>query len=407
MKVLFINSVCGFGSTGKIVVDLYNFCNNKGAQSLICYGRKNNNLKNINSIKISNSFLTLINVLFARIFDNEGLNSHISTIKLIKIIEKNKPDIIHLNNIHGYYLNFKMLFNYLKKCETPIVWTLHDCWAFTGHCSHYISIKCEKWKIQCHNCPLKNSYPKALIFDNSKKMYKLKKEKFSNFSNLTLVTPSFWLKNQVELSFFKCSPIVINNGVDINKFKIINTVKEEKNKIIILAVSNIWTYKKGFYDVLELDQLLTLNKISNVEIILIGQCSNLKIKKSNYKNIIFYDRTENVEKLVEFYNKADIFFNPSYEDTFPTVIIESLCCGTPVIAYNTSGVKEMINIQNGILLEKGNLHEFLSKFMDMVKLKKSNSENISREAHQKYDKNLALKKYYSLFKKIVDKEINI
>lgn len=398
MKVLFINSVCGFGSTGKIVVDLYNFCNNKGAQSLICYGRKNNNLKNINSIKISNSFLTLINVLFARIFDNEGLNSHISTIKLIKIIEKNKPDIIHLNNIHGYYLNFKMLFNYLKKCETPIVWTLHDCWAFTGHCAHYDYVKCNKWESGCYKCTQKHTYPVSLIFDRSKSAYKDKKEIFTRVKDMTIVTPSEWLAGEVKKSFLSSYPIkVINNGVDLNKFCIKETDLKNrlgvKDKKIILGICfNLYDMKGGKY-LVELSKLLKADE----HMVILG----LSTKEKLPENITVLPKTNSVEQLAEIYSMANVFVNTTLQDTFPTVNIESLACGTPVVTFDSGGSAEIIDENTGYKVSKGDVTAMYEKIkIILADDRKIYRENCRKRAEKLYCENERFNEYIKMYEKL-------
>ena len=396
MKILIINSVCGIGSTGRICTDLYDFLTKNGHEVLVCYGRYSD-IKQINSKKISNSFFNHIDGIMTRIFDNHGLNSVLSTIKLVIIMKKFKPDIVHLHNLHGYYINFKILFKYIKKMNLKVVWTLHDTWSFTGHCTHYEYARCSKWISGCYSCPQKKEYPKSIFFDNSRGMYKLKKKEFTSISNLVLIVPSRWLCNQVSHSFFNHKPLIINNGIDISIFKRNNNIK--KSNIVILGVCSKWSLKKGVYDFFKLARILSNNK--NVIIKMVG------IKKDDIPvditNIVAIDKTNDIYSLVGLYNEADVFFNPTYEDTFPTVNLESLCCGTPVATYDSGGSTEIINQINGIVFEKGDVEGFIRQLSFLKNLKELYADMISENAHNLYNKELAYNKYLKVYQMLVGK----
>lgn len=348
-KILFVNSVCN-GSTGTICQNLYKAANLKGYECCIAYGR-GVSPQGFRTYKIGNNSSVYFHAFKARLFDASGFGSKHSTRKFIKWIDKFKPDIIHLHNIHGYYVNIEILFNYLKKHpEIKKIWTLHDCWAFTGHCPHFEYEKCERWKTLCYKCVRKNEYPKSYI-DNTSYNYKRKKYLFTEIDNLIIITPSDWLKRKVQCSFLKKYPLyTIHNGVDTNIFKYTESNIKKKygieNKKIILGVSSVWNLKKG------LDSFIKLSSKINDEykIVLIG------LKKDTIKtlssNILGIERTESKEDLVKWYSAADIFFNPTLEDNYPTVNIESQLCNTPIITNNTGGCKETIILNQSEVIQK-------------------------------------------------------
>lgn len=350
MKIVQINTVPN-GSTGSIMMNIHKALLEKGHESYVVWGRGRKS-NNENEIFMNDKLGVYFHVLYSRITGKTGFASKRSTKKLLKKLDEIKPNIIHLHNIHGYYINIELLFNYIKKNNIKVIWTLHDCWAFTGHCTHFEYFKCDKWKKQCKKCPQKKEYPKSLI-DNTKWCFNKKKELFTGVNNLTIVTPSIWLSNLVKQSFLKKYNIkVINNGIDTSIFKKIDPNKIQfKNKYnleskkIILGVASPFTKKKGFYDFIELSKIID----DKYEIVLVGlsdkQLSNLP------NNIIGIKKTSNVNELVEIYNSSYILFNPTYEDTFPTVNMEAIACGIPVLTYDSGGSPESANL-NGQIVKK-------------------------------------------------------
>lgn len=337
-RILFINSVCN-GSTGTICKNLYKAAQEAGHTCCFAYGR-GDAPDGFNTIKIGNQLDTYLHVLKTRLFDASGFGSKKATKSFIKQIEEFKPDVIHLHNIHGYYLNIEILFNYLKQHpEIKKIWTLHDCWSFTGHCAYYTYAKCEKWQTGCNgNCPNKKEYPQT-IFSNIKSNFNKKREIFSDVENMILVTPSKWLKKEVEKSYLKDYPIeIINNGVDTNVFKSIpSNIKQQygiEDKKVILGVASVWDKRKGLDTFIELSKELD----NQYQIVLIGL--NKKQIEQLPTSIIGISRTENVQELVKWYSAADIYFNPTLEDNYPTTNLESIACGTPVITFNTGGSPE-------------------------------------------------------------------
>lgn len=367
-KLVEINVVCN-GSTGKIMCDIAKEANNNNIETYCFYGRGNPN-KNVNCIKIGNTFSVYFHVLIARLGFN-GRGSYFSTKKLVKQIKKINPDIIHLHNIHGYYINLKVLFKYLKnEYNGKIIWTLHDCWAFTGHCSYFTLAKCNKWKKRCCNCPQLKSYPKT-IFDTTKKEYNFKKKLFLGLNNVTLVTPSVWLKKLVQESFLKNYNVeVINNGIDLNLFKpiydkqIYKKYNIPKNKKILLGVANIWEERKGLKDIYKLADMIS----SEYQIVIVG---NL-LKNEKKSNIIYIDRTDNSEELVKLYTIAYYVLNFTYEDNYPTINLESIACHTPVITYDTGGCAEQLTKDSGMIFEPSKIKD-VSLFLN--EKRKFNFEN--------------------------------
>lgn len=344
MKIIFINSVYKSGSTGKIVQYLHESSLAKNHSSFVFYGRgKNHKLKNVKRFNIL--FSNHIHYLFSRIFGLNGYFSIISTFILIKKINKINPDVINLHNLHGYYLNLPILFKFLSKFKGKIFFTLHDNWLFTGQCSFFSSVNCDKWKSQCKTCPKLNDYPKS-IFDNSRFNFDMKRNFFSKLQdNVSFISPSNWMKSLFKYSFLRRFNItLINNGIDIDYFYDNSSNYLHKTNYH-LGVANVWDHRKGLNYFIEL-----ANKLPNEKFILVGL--SMKQIRDLPRNITGLPRTKTQKELVILYSKATSFINPTLEDNFPTVNIEALASGTPVITFNTGGSSEILNENSGIISEK-------------------------------------------------------
>ncbi|KAA6340159.1 N-acetyl-alpha-D-glucosaminyl L-malate synthase [termite gut metagenome] len=400
MKILLqINSFINFGSTGHIVEDIGNLAIANGWESYIVYARNDRNSLS-KKIKIGDNWECYWHVLVTRLFDRHGLASRKATKKLIKQIHLIKPDIIHLHNIHGYYVNFDLLFKYLSTINTSIVWTLHDCWAYTGHCVHYSFIKCEKWKNHCCHCPIPLSYPKSLLIDRSKQNFENKKNAFCSVKNMIIVPVSQWLAYEVSQSFLNKYPIKqIYNGIDTRVFSpILPSVKKKyrvEDKFMILGVASIWNERKGLKNFKELACKLSNDKI----IFLVGLTKKQMINLPS--NIIGIERTENIHQLVELYSSADIFINPTWDDNFPTTNIESLSCGTPVITYNTGGSIEAINNDTGFIVAQGDITGLLNA-INLVKQKSKSfySSACRKRAMSCFDRKDRYEEYLQLYEEM-------
>lgn len=398
MKILQINTSVNTGSTGRIAEDIGRMLIKKGHKSYIAYGNINNNSKS-DTVKIGNRIDFLFHVLKSRLFDRHGFGSANATRSLIIQIDRIDPDLIHLHNIHGYYLNSRILFEYLKKKPRPVVWTFHDCWPFTGHCSHFDFVNCYKWQAECHHCPNVHKYPKSLIVDNSRNNFRQKKELYTGLENVTLVSPSEWLAGFLRESFLSDYEIgVIHNGIDLEKFKpaydkIIMSKYNLKEKYILGVASN-WTEKKGISDFIKLRGILDWH----IDILLIGlkpeQISSLP---EGVKGI---SRTENTDEIAMLYSGAEAFVNPTYVDNFPTVNIEALACGTPVITYNTGGSSETIDDDTGIVVGKGNVKGLQSAVSElMLKDRQSLADKCRNRAEVFCNSKNMCEKYITLYEK--------
>lgn len=392
MKVLIINSVYGIGSTGKIVEDLMREYQKQGFDTYFAYGRNSKLTNDVEkkAYRIGSKLSVYFHVVMSRLFDWHGLCSVYATKKLIKYIDRLKPNVIHLHNVHGYYLNYKILFEYLKKTDIKIIWTLHDTWAFTGHCAYFGN--CLKWKEKCYKCEKKLSYPRSWGIDNSLKQYKLKKEAFTNVKNMILVTPSEWLKSLVKQSYLnEYDVIVINNGVNLENFTHIDEYTFDKivdrSKKILLGVAMPFTERKGYSDFLKLNEIIDR---SQYQIVLVG-LSDDQIA-SLPEGIVGIKRTNNQKQLAELYSAAHVFVNLTYEDTFSMVNIEALACGTPVICYNTGGAVEMLNDINGIIVRQGDVPGVAEALVFVEELR-HNQSNYVYEVKTKYNDRFMAEQY--------------
>ena len=397
MKVLQINTVCGVGSVGRIVRQIHEALREKGHESYIAYGRKP--LGCDGAIRIGGDLDVYFHVFLTRVFDLHGFGSKKATKKFLKIVEEINPDIIHLHNIHGYYLNIEVLFDFLKSFDKPVVWTLHDCWAFTGHCSHFTYAKCERWKTGCYSCPEKKSYPRSVIFDNSKSNYARKKKAFTGAKNMTLVTPSQWLAGLVKESFLRDYPVqVIPNGIDTEVFKATPSDFKKRygldGKFLILGVANVWEKRKGF------DYFLDLSKyLSDDEIIVLVGLSDERIKNLP-NNIIGIKRTNSAKELAEIYTAADVFFNPTLEDNYPTVNLEAQACGTYVITFDSGGAKEtIISKESGIAIKPCNAEDIMN-LIRVLRSKGRKAANVDSSARSVISHRFMVGSYISLYEKL-------
>lgn len=351
MVIVEINALA-FGSTGNIMFQIANVARRAG-DTCYTFSSKRKSRKSYDfHYYIDRHLEYKFHLIEGSLLGDEFHFSYIPTMRLIAALKRIKPDIVHLHIIHGYYLNIPMLFKYLKKMQCKVVWTLHDCWALTGRCPHFILENCDKWKTKCEKCTFpKKKYPSNFWgIDLSTYNFREKKKFFLGFKNLTIVTPSNWLAKIVKQSFMKDYPVeVINNGINHNVFYRRMVNKTDKglmaNKNIILGVANSWGDRKGLDIFVKLSQKLDLTKY---QIVLIGTSD--KVDKELPHSIKSIHRTTNQNELAEYYSIADVFVNPTREDTFPTVNMEALACGTPVVTFDTGGSSEIVDEKSGIIV---------------------------------------------------------
>ena len=392
MRIVQINGGAK-GSTGKIMMGIAEVARAQGHEVMCASPITTTNRdagEDCGYYRIGTFNSRRVNVALARITGFNGCFAWFETYKLLKKIDEFKPDIIHLHNLHDSYINLPMLFSYIKKHNVPTVWTLHDCWAFTGQCPHFTMVKCDKWKAGCYGCPQYKEYP-ASLYDNTKKMWQLKKKWFSGVKNMTIVTPSEWLAGLARESYLKQYPIeVINNGIDLNVFKPTHSNFRKQygipgDKYIVLGVSFAWGYRKGLDCFVEMAEKLG----EQYQIVLVG--TDDEIDKNLPHNIISIHRTQNQKELAEIYSAADVFVMPTREENYPTVNMEAIACGTPVVTFDTGGSPEMLDDKTGIVVEANDIEATKKAIKDMCEKKRCNDE----EYIVAYSKNFDMKKRFA------------
>lgn len=397
MKLLQVNITANWGSHGRIAEDIGQLAISQGWESYLAYGRTANPSKS-HLLRIGSMMDERWHGVQSRLLDNHGLASVSATRRFIRQIDEIKPDIVHLHNIHGYYLNYPLLFQHLSKLDVPVVWTLHDCWPVTGHCAFFTYEGCDKWKSGCHHCECKYKYPQSLLFSRSEKNYIQKHQSFTSLGNLTIVPVSQWLEDIVKESFLSKYPVkVIHNGVNLNKFIVLPGNSSTSHPKVLLGVSSVWEKRKGLDDFVLLRQLLS----DSYRIILIGltqqQIASLPA------GIEGISRTNNVDELIHYYNLADVFVNPTYEDNFPTTNIEALACGTPVVTYNTGGSPEAIDGNTGVVVEYGNVNAMAKSIETLCNEQdKASQSKLCRErAELLFNKDDRYQEYLDLYNSLV------
>lgn len=404
MRVVQINGGAK-GSTGKIMMGIAEVARAQGHEVMCASPITTTNRdagEGCGYYRIGTFNSRRVNVALARITGFNGCFAWFETYKLLKKIDEFKPDIIHLHNLHDSYINLSMLFSYIKKHNVPTVWTLHDCWSFTGQCPHFTIVKCDKWKGGCHNCPQYKEYP-ASLYDNAKKMWQLKKKWFTGVKNMTIVTPSEWLAGLARESYLKQYPIeVINNGIDLNVFKPTHSNFRKQygipgDKYIVLGVSFAWGYRKGLDCFVEMAEILG----ERYQIVLVG--TDDEIDKNLPHNIISIHRTQNQKELAEVYSAADVFVMPTREENYPTVNMEAIACGTPVVTFDTGGSPEMLDDKTGIVVEANDIKATVKAIKDICEKKKCDDEEYIVAYSKKFDKQDKFVEYIDLYSAIIEK----
>ena len=353
MRILHINSVCGVTGTGRIVTDLCEGANARGHQSVAAYGEhkfKNQGGK-INTISIGSSLDCQIHGLLTRVFDLQGFGSKRATEKFLKEVDRFHPEVIHLHNLHGYYINIELLFDFIKRNNIKTVWTLHDCWPITGHCVHFENVSCDKWKTGCIHCPLTREYPASWVMDNAYKNYQRKKTAFQKAQHMTIVVPSRWLAEKVKESFLKDYKLkIIYNGIDLEKYYPVKSDFKARygieNYQMVLGVANVWNERKGLKTFIELEKLLG----ENYRIVLVGL--NKEQIQGLPSTMIGLERTDSIDELVQAYSAADVFVTPSTEETFGLTVAEAMACGTWPIVYERTACAEVVEHGKGSIVPR-------------------------------------------------------
>ena len=376
-KLLQINPVVRIStSTGRIMQEIGELAMQHGWESYIAYSKGRDGIKPCQSklVPVGNSWNVRFHGLMTRLFDRHGLASNRATKAFIRRIQEIEPDIIHIHNIHGYFLNYKLLFEFLASYGKPVIWTVHDCWLYTGHCYYYSYARCQKWETHCGQCPQKNKFPASYIVDRSRQNFEDKKQAFTSLfsSQMHIIPVSHWMRGEMSRSFLKEYPYqVIHNGIDTEVFAPSDSqaIRQKygiaNDKHIYLGVASIWSDEKGLAEfkamaaALEADEVLVMVGVSDA------------IKASLPKNIIAISRTENIHQLAALYSSATAFINPTWQDNYPTVNLEAIACGTPVVTYKTGGSIEAITPETGRIVNQGDIQGLLREARTLKALGKS------------------------------------
>lgn len=404
MKVLQINTVYDTGSTGRIMAGLYETQQECGIYPYVAFSRSDVPV-NVNGYRIGNKADFCMHVAQDIFCDRCGLESKKETEKFLDWISYIKPDLIHIHNIHGFYIQIELLFSYIKEKNIPIVWTLHDCWPMTGHCASIEYFNCEKWKSGCGSCQHHiGTYPYSII-DNSCVNYQRKKMAFSGVRNLIIVTPSRWLANNVKQSFLSSYPVrIIPNGIDTEKFRIrsnkICAVNERKN--IILGIANVWVKQKGLKYFEQLSKKIDDSFI--IYLVGVNRSQQYILRKKYSGKIKGIKHTDSIDELVDLYNRSLCYVNLTLEDNFPTTNLEAQACGTPVVTFRTGGSPESINEgESGYVVEKGDIDKVYECICEISKRgKRAYSEKCEKKAAE-YSQKKQFREYIELYKELMQK----
>lgn len=394
MKIVQINATCGIGSTGKICVGISKLMTANGIENYILYSSRTNGYPL--GVACSSDRYIKMQALKSRLLGNYGFNSKRATQKMLYELDMINPDIVHLHNIHGHDCNLEILFSYFKENKTKLIWTFHDCWAFTGYCTYFDLAKCNKWQKHCVQCVKVREH--SCFFDKSRKLFEKKKQLFEGL-DLTIITPSRWIANLVKQSFLQEYPVkVINNGINLSVFKPSQSNFRQKygleNKKIILGVSFGWDKRKGVDVFVDLARKLP----EEYKIILVG--TDDITDRQIPKNIILIHRTQNQQELAEIYSAADVFVNPTREENYPTVNMEAIACGTPVLTFRTGGSPEMLDETCGSVVEYDDI-EALEKEIIRICTEKPYSVEQCVKKSKEFEQNEMVKEYLELYETVI------
>lgn len=398
-KLIQINTTLNSGSTGRIAEQIALLAESRGWKCYIAHGARYVNPSQIESLQVGTKLGNIFHAVIGELMGLHGFGSTIATYNLIRKIKKINPDVIHLHNIHGYYLNIKVLFDFLAETNIPVVWTLHDCWSFTGHCTHFENGGCYKWKTECGNCPLLMAQYKSRWVDRSRENFLIKKKLYAKLQNLTIVPVSFWLGNLVTESILQDHVIrVIRNGIDLSVFRSVqNDVRvrygiPDNKKIILGVVASGFKGKREFIE---------LSKISDYQVVVVG------VRKEWISSLpdgmICIGRTNSQSELAEYYSAADVFVNPTEDESLGLTNIEAIACGTPVVTYKAGGSPETLDDRTGIAVEKGDLDAMKRAINLILSRGKSYYSKSCRERAERYfNKDERFVDYIELYESFVN-----
>lgn len=394
-KLLAINPVVRTStSTGKIMREIGALASKNGWESYIAFGAGRDRVPALDSegkfdgstpVPVGGRLSVAFHGLLTRLTDRHGLGSTLATKRFINKIKRIDPDVVHIHNVHGYFLNYKLLFDYLSECGKPVIWTVHDCWLYTGHCYYYTAAGCDRWKTGCGCCPQKKAFPTSWIVDRSAANFKDKSAAFNSLGQgqFLLAPVSEWIRGEMAESFLKDRQFrVIHNGIDTDVFRPCEDGKAVREKYglgeksVILGLASIWSKEKGLDDFVELSHLIDKDK----EVIVLVGIKEAQ-RQSLPEGVVAIGRTDSREELAQLYSEATAFVNPTWQDNYPTVNLEAISCGTPVVTYRTGGSPEsIVEGETGYVIEQGDV----AGLLDNVRLIEKNGKDFYRTKCREY-----------------------
>lgn len=409
LKILQINTVCGYGSTGRTCTELAKKLEEQGHECTIAYGQGETSYDK--AYKIGTKMENHLHNVRSRLFGRQGYHTKHGTENLVRYIQELQPDVIHLRNLHGNYLNLKILFDFLAESDTPIVWTLHDCWAYTGKCAHYTVVDCYRWQTHCHDCPQYKKYPPSFFFDFSEAIHADKKRWFGSVNNMTLVPVSHWLAGEVQQSFLGKYPIIpIYNWIDQEVFKpndpavALNVRKQygiPEETFVILGVSAGWSNCKGSSTESKLHDFAQLSKMlpDDMQVVLVGEAKSPSCIPEHVLHIPYLHDTK---ELASVYSMADVYVHLSMEDTFGKVIAEALACGTPAVVYDSTACPEVVGQGCGYIAERRNIDQVIESLLKIQKAgKQTYSSRCVAFSNAHFNYKINTDQYLDLYKRVL------
>lgn len=398
--LLIINVALNWGSTGKIVEGIGKLALSNGWEVHVAHGARYQNPSSLQGIQVTSKAGEWAHYIESFLFDGQGLGSRCATKRFLKKLDEIKPDLVHIHNIHGCFINYPRLFTYLRERNIPVVWTLHDCWSMTGHCTHFMRTDCQKWKTKCHHCPQKKTFPATYLLDRSRRNYILKKGLFTSMPVMHITTVSNWLKGIAEASYLNKYPVaVVPNGIKTEVFTPkASNIKEQyglQGKKLLLAVAIGLDERKGLYDYINLAEKLS----ADYQLMLVGLTE--EEQKALPKSIIGVKRTNGAKELAAYYSAADTLLSLSYEETFGLTIAEAMACGTPAIVYDNTAQPELITDDTGRVVSTGDVDAVLAAIKEVCSKPKETYTNKCRSFALQYDEALSYQKYLDIYKSII------
>lgn len=400
MKIFELNTFCGTGSTGRIALDIAQFASAQGAEAMIGFGAGDISPEaETYALRIGSPVSRKWHGALRKLLDAEGYGSVLATKRLIDFLTVYRPDVIHLHNLHGCYLNHSLLFRYLKRAGVPVLWTLHDCWPFTGHCAYFDYVGCEKWRTRCHHCPQQAAYPACIGLDGSRRNFQHRRKLFNEIPNLTLVTPCRWLKDTVAASFLhEISCRVVYNGVNRDVFKPTPSDKRQtfsiQQRYLVLAVASEWEERKGLRYLLEAAERLG----SEYRVAVLGLTEEQRLALP--APVLGLPKTTSVTELAAWYCAADCLANPTMEDNMPMVNLEALACGTPVVVFATGGCPEAVDDSCGAVVPKGDAMA-LADAIQKIAPQKTALQTACLQRAKAFDSQRSTAAYWSLYQEVL------